>query len=463
MVCKAALSRPIGVVGISVWASAAVLLLLFLQRRNDALALFFDVPGEAGTFLLDKAGGQAEFQQGDGKGRGEVVEVGAGLGKLDHFNGFVEELLHCLVQFIIEKLGHADSHVRVNPYSNAQYGLHARTTIRRRYNTALGKPANVPVRKIMRALVALMAMACALSVAHAQNYPSRVVRIVVPIAAGGATDILSRTIAQRLHESWGQVVQVDNRPGASGIIGSEIVAKSPPDGHTLLMAFTSHVTNPSLQPRLPYDTLNDFAPVSMIAVVPSVLLVHPSLPVRSVRELIAFAKPRPGELNYGSSGTGTATHLAALLFSSMTGVIIEHVPYRGGAPAFYDLLSGRVSLMFGNMAVRHAAHPFGPAARTGGDQSRTIPRAAAVADDGGSRAARIRGDGVVCIACARQDVRHRDQQAQCRGRGGFAAAGYQGTAGSAGRGSQAEQSCRARRSTSGPRWRSGAKSSGKWA
>ena len=304
------------------------LLLLVLQRRNDALALFFDVPGEAWIFLLDEAGGQAEFQQGDGKGRGKIVQVRAGFGKLDHFDGFVEELLHCLVQFIIEKLGHADSRNRENPYSNAQYGLRARATIRRRYNTALGKQANVPLRKIMRNVVALMALACTLSVAHAQNYPSRVVRIVVPIAAGGATDILSRMIAQRLYESWGQVVQVDNRPGASGIIGSEIVAKSPPDGHTLLMAFTSHVTNPSLQARLPYDTLNDFAPVSMIAVVPSVLLVHPSLPARSVRGLIAFAKPRPGELNYGSSGTGTATHLAALLFSSMTGVIIEHVPYR---------------------------------------------------------------------------------------------------------------------------------------
>lgn len=192
-------------------------------------------------------------------------------------------------------------------------------------------------------------MACALP-AQAQNYPSRTVRIVAPIAAGGSTDILSRLVAQKLYESWGQVVQVDNRPGAGGIIGSEIVAKAPPDGYTLLMAFTSHVTNPSLQPKLPYDTLNDFAPVTMVAVVPSVLLVHPSLPVRSVKELIVFAKRRPGELNYGSAGSGTATHLAALLFSSMTGVIMEHVPYRGGAPALYDLLGGQVTMMFGNMA-----------------------------------------------------------------------------------------------------------------
>ena len=201
-----------------------------------------------------------------------------------------------------------------------------------------------------RAVIALMAMVCALSFAHAQNYPSHTIRIVVPIAAGGATDILSRMIAQKLYERWGQVVQVDNRPGASGMIGGEIVASSPPDGYTLLMAFTAHVTNPSLQPKLPYDTLNDFAPVTMVAVVPSVLLVHPSLPVYSVRELIAFAKARPGELNYASSGTGTATHLAALLFSSRTGVIMEHVPYRGGAPALYELLGGQVTLMFGNMA-----------------------------------------------------------------------------------------------------------------
>lgn len=186
--------------------------------------------------------------------------------------------------------------------------------------------------------------------AYAENYPARTVRIVAPIAAGGGTDILSRLLAQKLYEAWGQVVQVDNRPGAGGIIGSELVAKAAPDGYTLLMAFTSHVSNPSLQSKLPYDTLNDFAPVTMVAVIPNVLLVHPSLPVRSVRELVAFARARPGDINYGSSGVGSATHLAALLFGSMTGVIMEHVPYRGGAPALYDLLGGQLTMMFGNMA-----------------------------------------------------------------------------------------------------------------
>lgn len=133
-----------------------------------------------------------------------------------------------------------------------------------------------------RAVVVLIAMACAFSAAQAQNYPSRLVRIISPAAAGGAADILSRVIAYKLSESWGQQVQVDNRPGAGGIIGSDVVAKAPPDGYTLLMAFTSHVTNPTLQPKLPYDTLNAFAPVSMVAVAPSVLVVHPSLPGKSV-------------------------------------------------------------------------------------------------------------------------------------------------------------------------------------
>ncbi|MBX9812208.1 MAG: tripartite tricarboxylate transporter substrate binding protein, partial [Burkholderiales bacterium] len=191
--------------------------------------------------------------------------------------------------------------------------------------------------------------------------------------------------AQKLYESWGQMVQVDNRPGAGGIIGSEIVAKAPPDGYTLLMAFTSHVTNPSLQPKLPYDTLSDFAPVSMVAVVPSVLIVHPSLPVWSVKELIVFAKRRPGELNYGSAGTGSATHLAALLFSSMTGIIMEHVPYKGGALALNDLLGGQVSLMFGSAASSMAYIRSGrlrPLAVTSAGRSAALPQLPTMAEAG---------------------------------------------------------------------------------
>ena len=191
----------------------------------------------------------------------------------------------------------------------------------------------------------------AAATAAAQAYPNRTVRIVVPIAAGGSTDVFARTLAAHFFEVWGQGVIVDNRPGAGGMIGSELVAKSPPDGYNLLMAYTSHVTNPALWTRLPYDTLRDFAPVTMVAQVPSVLIVHPSLPVKSVAELINFARRRPHELDYGSSGVGTASHLAAVLFAQRAGLFITHVPYKGGVPAMYELLGGQISVMFGGLAT----------------------------------------------------------------------------------------------------------------
>ena len=189
------------------------------------------------------------------------------------------------------------------------------------------------------------------TVVAAQSYPNRTVRIVVPIAAGGSTDVFARTLAAHFSEAWGQGVIVDNRPGAGGMIGSELVAKAPPDGYNLLMAYTSHVINPSLWTRLPYDTLRDFAPVTMVAQVPSVLIVHPSVPVKSVAELITFAKRRPHELDYGSSGVGTAAHLAAALFAQRAGLFLTHVPYKGGVPAMYELLGGQISIMFGSLAT----------------------------------------------------------------------------------------------------------------
>ncbi len=185
----------------------------------------------------------------------------------------------------------------------------------------------------------------------AQSYPNRTVRIVVPISAGGSTDVFARTLAIGYSEAWGQQVIVDNRPGAGGMIGSEMVAKAPADGYTLLMAYTSHVTNPSLWTRIPYDTLRDFAPVAMVATVPSVLIVHPSLPVRSVRELNAFARRRPHELDFGSSGVGTASHLSGVLFSQRAGIFMTHVPYKGGVPAIYELMGGQISVMFGSLAT----------------------------------------------------------------------------------------------------------------
>ncbi|MBS1219001.1 MAG: hypothetical protein H6R21_2134 [Proteobacteria bacterium] len=200
----------------------------------------------------------------------------------------------------------------------------------------------------------MLLLACAFAAnALAQSYPSRTVRIIVPVSAGGATDVFARTLAHGLAETWRQQVIVDNRPGAGGMIGSEIVAKSVADGYTLLMAYTAHVTNPSLWTRIPYNTLRDFAPVAMVATVPGVLVVHPSLPVRSVSELIAFAKRRPHELDYASSGIGTAAHLAAVLFAQRAGLHLTHVPYKGGSPAMYELVGGQVSIMFGSLVTAH--------------------------------------------------------------------------------------------------------------
>lgn len=207
--------------------------------------------------------------------------------------------------------------------------------------------------KLLRCVQVMLLSCLAVANASAQNYPSRTVRIVVPVSAGGVTDVFARTLAQGFNEAWGPHFIVDNRPGAGGMIGSELVARAAPDGYTLLMAYTSHVTNPSLWTSLPYDTLRDFAPVAMIATVPSVLIVHPSLPVYSVRELIGFARRRPHELDYASSGIGTAAHLAAALFSQRAGLFLTHVPYKGGSPAIYELVGGQVSIMFGSLTTAH--------------------------------------------------------------------------------------------------------------
>src|SRR4029453_1006317 len=180
--------------------------------------------------------------------------------------------------------------------------------------------------------------------------PPKPVRVVVPFPAGGTTDILARAAAQKLSETWGQQAIVDNRPGAGGNIGAELVAKSAPDGYTLLMGTVgTHAINASLYPKMPYDHVKDFAPVILVAGVPNVLVVHPSLPVNSVQELIAYAKANPGKLNFASSGNGTSIHLSGELFKVMTGVQMTHVPYKGSAPALQDLIGGQVQLMFDNL------------------------------------------------------------------------------------------------------------------
>ncbi len=191
-------------------------------------------------------------------------------------------------------------------------------------------------------VVVLVAMA-----AHAaETFPSRPIRLISPFAAGGGNDMISRAVAQALTRNLGHSVVVDNRPGANTIIGMELVAKSPPDGYTLIMTGSTVAINATLHANLPYDSLRDFAAVTQIAATPLIVAVHPSLPVAGVRELIALAKARPGELNFPSAGVGNVSHLAGELFNVMAGVRLVHVPYKGSAPATADLLAGRVSVVF---------------------------------------------------------------------------------------------------------------------
>ena len=182
--------------------------------------------------------------------------------------------------------------------------------------------------------------------AGAQTYPSKPIRMIVPFAPGGGTDILARIIGQQLADAWGQAVNVENRAGASGNVGTELVARSVPDGHTLVMAINTHAVNASLYSKLPFDPVKDFAPVILTATTANILVVHPSVPANSVQALIALAKAQPGRLNYASGGSGTTSHLAAELFKTMAGVDMVHVPYKGGGAAYTDLLAGQVQLYF---------------------------------------------------------------------------------------------------------------------
>jgi tripartite-type tricarboxylate transporter receptor subunit TctC len=200
---------------------------------------------------------------------------------------------------------------------------------------------------MLKALLVAAALLAGSIPASAQPYPNRPLRIVVPFPPGGGTDIGTRIVAQKLQEAWGQAVIVENKPGAAGIVGTELTAKSAPDGYTFMMGnIGTHAINVSLYKKLAYDPVKDFAPVSMVADLPLLLLVHPSVPANSVKELIALAKSQPGKLNFSSSGAGGSMHVAAELFKSMTGVDMVHIPYKGGAPAVADLLSGQVALSF---------------------------------------------------------------------------------------------------------------------
>jgi tripartite-type tricarboxylate transporter receptor subunit TctC len=205
--------------------------------------------------------------------------------------------------------------------------------------------------KIFLGVVCSLLFGIATADAQTARYPAKPVRFLVGFAPGGFTDVMARAIAGKLAEAWGQTVIVDNRPGASTTIAADIVAKAAPDGYTLFMMTDNHVTNPGLFAKLPYDSEKDFAPITLAALAPFLLVVHPSVPASSVKELVAVAKARPGQLSYGSGGVGAPGHLSGELFNTLAGVKMVHVPYKGAAPALVDIQSGQIQVYFGNLPV----------------------------------------------------------------------------------------------------------------
>jgi len=235
----------------------------------------------------------------------------------------------------------------------------------------------------MACFLCVLTLGLAAAWANAQSYPSRPIRIVVPLTPGGSNDLVARIAAERLTARLGQPAIVDNKPGANGNIGTELVAKSAPDGHTLLMANTSHIVNFILSAKLPYDPIRDFAPVALMSSVHFALVVHPSVPAHSVQELIALARSRPGALNYASAGNGSPHHLAMELFKSMAGVDLTHVPYKGAAQFTPDLVSGEVSAVIGaiNSLLPHVkAGRLRVLAMAGGRRTPLLPDTPTIAE-----------------------------------------------------------------------------------
>ena len=203
--------------------------------------------------------------------------------------------------------------------------------------------------KVMQA-AALAAMVATAAPALGQAYPTKPIRIVAPSTPGDAPDVIARLVADKLSVALGQQVVVDNKPGAGGVVGSESVAKAPPDGYTLIMGNAgSHGINAAVYSRLPYDIQRDFAPVSQVAIAPNVMVINPSVPANSVAEFIAYAKSQPGKLSYASGGNGSSAHMSMELFKAMAGIDVQHIPYKGSSPALTDLIGGQVSVFIGNM------------------------------------------------------------------------------------------------------------------
>ena len=252
--------------------------------------------------------------------------------------------------------------------------------------------------------------------ALAQQFPSKPIRIVVPYTPGGGADTTARLIAPKLQDALGQTVVIDNKPGAGGTIGDDAVAKAAPDGHTLLIGAFAHAVNPSLMPKMPFRTPDDFAPVSLLVTVPELLVVTPTFPAKTVAELVAMAKAEPGKLSYASSGNGSAQHLAAELFKLRTGTDIQHVPYKGGSLAVADVAAGHVPFYFGNMSCGAA-----PGARRAGEGARrhqpaALARRAGGSDHGRGRRQRLRDLRMECPAGARRHAAGDDRTTSCRHR-----------------------------------------------
>jgi len=237
----------------------------------------------------------------------------------------------------------------------------------------------------MRKFIAVLAL-CSSALVQAEAYPAKPIHLIVPFPPGGGNDTVARAIAQELGPDLGQPMVIDNRPGAGGSVGAELAAKAPPDGYTLFLAGVgSHAVNPNLHARLGYDPVKDFAPITLLASAPSVLVVNPAVPARTIAQFTAYARANPGKLNYASNGNGSAAQLAAAMYEYMAGVKMVHVPYKGIAPAMTDLMSGEVQLMFGTIValVPHIqAGKLRPLAVTSRQRSALLPDVPTLAESG---------------------------------------------------------------------------------
>jgi len=234
-------------------------------------------------------------------------------------------------------------------------------------------------------IATLTCLAYSTSAYAQQAYPSKPIRFISPFAPGGGNDIISRAVAHKLSENVKQQVIVDNRPGANGIIGTELAARSAPDGYTVVLIPSGHAVNASLHRKLPYDSIKDFTPITLVGSSPLILAVHPSLPVKNVKGLVAFAKARPGQLTYGSAGIGSSGHLGGALFEVLTGAKMVHVPYKGMSLAITDVIAGQVSLVFGTSAsvMQHArSGRMRALATTGARRAAALPDLPTVAEAG---------------------------------------------------------------------------------